>query len=127
MDHGAAWIVIEESYQQGTRRLLSILPARRNRNEVIAFVQQCYVDRFASIDEKLLFKKHPKQPPFTVFADQYGGPIYIGQEPVYVGIYAYKIRLQDMVLEFQYRIVVDRNNLLEPKFETRSQSLMIHA
>jgi hypothetical protein len=90
MNHGAGWIVFEESYHERTRRLLSILPARRNRKEVISFVQQTYVDRFASVAEKLSYKKHPKSAPFNVFDDAYGGPIHVGHEPFYVAVYAQK-------------------------------------
>lgn len=125
MNQGAGWIVFEESHHEGTRRLLSILPARRNRKEVVFFLQQTYVDRFASLAEKISYKKHPKSSPFSVLADAYGGPISVGHEPFYVAIYARKIVIRDNLLVFRYRIATNRDDPFEPRFEQRCQSLSV--
>lgn len=123
MNHGPGWIVFEESQRKGTRRLLSILPARRKPKDVISFVQQTYVDRFASIDEKLRYKKHPESSPFNVLSDPHGCTIHVGDEPVYVAIRAHQIVLEDNVLKFHYRIVVSLDDSSSPVFEQRCQSL----
>ena len=125
MNYGAGWIVFEESFHERTRRLLSILPARRNRKEVTHFVQQSYVDRFASIREKLGYKKHPESSPFSVLDDVYGGPIHVGHEPFFVAIYARKIEIKEDVLFFYYRVAVNRDDPFNPVFEERCQSLPI--
>lgn len=125
MNHGAGWVVFEESPSEGTRKLLSVLPARRNRSEVIAFIQQSYVDRFASIEERISYKKHPKSSPFNVLADNYGGPIHVGHEPFFVGIYARKIILKGNLFEFYYRIATNRGDPFNPIFEERCQSLVV--
>lgn len=123
MNHGAGWIVFEEFHREGTRRLLSILPARRNQKDVISFVQQIYVDRFASIDEKLSHKKHPESSPFNVLFDAGSRTIHVGDEPVYVAIYAHKIVLRENIVKFHYRIAVNRGDPFNPVFEQRYQSI----
>lgn len=127
MNHGAGWIIFEESYPDGTRRLLSILPARRNPKEVTRFLQQSYVDRFATIDEKLHFKKNPKFRPFSVLVDIHGGPMSIGHGPFYFAIYARKIVCEGNCLTFYYKIAANRDDPLNPVFEERAQSLPIGA
>lgn len=122
MNHGSGWIVWEES-SNSNRRLLSILPARRNRDEVAHFVQQLYVDRFASIDEKLEFKKHPNSSRFPMLADHYPGPKSVGFGPWYFAVYAREIVLEKNQLSFYYRIAVNRADPYRPVFEERRQTI----
>ena len=95
-------------------------------------MEQIYVDRFASLHERLSYKlrwrrwrKSPKAAPFEAMSDTHNPIIHVGYEPFYVGIYAHKITLKGNVLEFWYRIMANVENPLNPKFEDRCQSLVV--
>jgi hypothetical protein len=129
MNHGPGWIVFEESRHQRTRKLLSILPARREPRDVACFMEQIYVDRFASLRERLSYKKKSKKSPiaavFKAMRDIYNNTIHVGHEPFYVGIRAHKITLKGNVLEFWYKIAANVEDPHNPKFEDRCQSLVV--
>lgn len=125
MNHGAGWIVYEESYHEHTRKLVSILPARRNVRFVADFMEQLYTDHHASLSERLRYKKNPKVPMFRAMVDICAGPIHVGHDPFLVGIYARKITLDGNVLGFWYKIATNRDDPLNPVLEDRHQSLQV--
>jgi hypothetical protein len=63
MNYGAGWIILEESYREGTTKLLSILSPRRTAKNVSAFIEQLHIDRYCSIRERLEYKKTRKAAP----------------------------------------------------------------
>lgn len=125
VNHGSGWIIFEESYHKRTRKLMSILPARRNGRFVADFMEQLYTDRHASLSERLRYKKNPKLPMFRAIVDLYNGPIHVGHDPFLVGLYAHKITLDGNVLGFQYKIATNRDDPFNPVFEDRFQSLQV--
>lgn len=126
MNYGAGWVIFEVSHRGGTRKLLSILSSRRTPKDVIAFVEQLYMDRHGSIRERLEYKKSRKAAAYSPMLDGYGGVMHCGHEPHLVGIYAQKIVLRDGQLEFTYRIATNRDKgSLNMKFEEQQQSLAV--
>jgi hypothetical protein len=123
MKHGPAWVLFEESYQTSSRKLLSIQSSRRTPGDIISFMEQLYVDRFASMAERLQYKKSRKTTICSPVAD--GHVIHCGHDPFFVGIRASQTDLREGVLEFTYRIIIRRSS--EPlDFETKEKSQVLH-
>ena len=125
--HGAGWIVYEESYHKGTRALVSIIPARRSAEYVADFMRQTFVDRWASVQDRLTFNKSPKSWPYQIMVGRHCNPMHIGDDPYLVGLYAHEIMLDGSNLTFSYRILTNVNEKLVPTFEERQQSLVVAA
>jgi hypothetical protein len=126
MDYGAGWIIFEQSYHQNTRKLVSILSARRTARDVSEFMEQIYVDRTGTVQERLSYKKSPKSAPYKVESDRLNNPLYIGHDPTLFGIRAHKILLKGETLEFRYKILSNpQGDPLRAIFEERSQSLQV--
>jgi len=104
--HGPAWIIIEQSAKDGAKRLLSILPPRKSAWEVARFVEQLFVDRHASITERLEFKKSNRSLAFRPLID--GQVMHCGHDPIIIGIRAHQTCLRDCRLEFRYSIITHR-------------------
>jgi hypothetical protein len=121
--HGPAWIVIEESPRSGSRTLVSILAPRRTVRDVAAFVEQLYVDRTASIQGRLQYKKSRKAI-YEALVD--GHVMHCGHDPFLVAIYAQQTTLKDDQLEFRYRIITKRGPTpMDIATEERVQSIEI--
>jgi hypothetical protein len=126
MNYGAGWIILEESYREGTKKLLSVLSPRRTAKDVSAFVEQLHIDPHGSIRERLEYKQSRKVAAYNTMLDGFGGVMRCGHEPHLTGIYAHKIVLRKGQLEFTYRIATNRNKgPLEVTFEERPQSIAV--
>jgi hypothetical protein len=126
VNYGAGWILYEESLHQNTRKLVSILPARRPPNDVSKFMQQIYIDRTCTLQERLDYKKSPKSAAYKVESDRLTNPLHIGHDPWLMDIYAHRIFLKAEGLEFTYRVLV--NPSADPRcarFEDRTQVLEV--
>ena len=60
MSLGTGWLIIEESIHTGTKSLVSIISPRKQERYVKEFMEQLYVDKYASFDEKIAYKKNNK-------------------------------------------------------------------
>jgi len=126
MKHGPAWILFEESSHTGSRKLLSIQSSRRTQGDIISFMEQLYVDRFASVAERLQYKKSRKTATCMPVVD--GHVIHCGHDPFFVGIRASQTDLREGVLEFTYRTIIRRSSEpLDFETEERSQVLNVDA
>lgn len=124
MKHGPAWIIFEESRRDGSRRLLSILPSRKSAWDVARFVKQSCIDRYASIEERLCFKKGR---PLTAFDPMVDGHVmHCGDDPFIVGIRAQQTTLRGNILEFHYRVITRRGaRPADIVHESRVQHLLL--
>jgi hypothetical protein len=123
--HGAGWVVYQDDYpNSATVSLVSILPPRMSRESVAAFVEQVYVDRFATIEGRLSYKKHPRNNPLceTLF-DRGGSLVHVGNGPFFHTVYARRITLEGTFLKVEYRILVDASDLPNPVFEQRQMTV----
>ncbi len=126
MKHGPAWVLFEESFHQGSKKLLSLLSPRRPVNDVAAFVEQLYIDRTASLGERMQYKKSRKSAAYKPIID--GHVMHCGHEPFLVCIYAQQTSIQNNVLYFIYRIITKRgNDLKDFATEERQQSIEVDA
>ena len=125
MKHGPGWVIFEEHYPSGERRLLSVLSPRRNQKSVMQFMQQLYVDKFATIEDRLAFKKCSDSYPLDPMQDRFYPIIHLGHNPFFVGIRALDLRLKDNILEFSYKIATDTSDPFNPVYGPRSQSIVV--
>lgn len=124
MNYGSGWVVIEQYFHSGERRLVSILPPRTNKSEVARYVGQAYVDTHASVREKLTYKKGNEQlPAYAVSENAFDSVMHCGHEPFFVCFYSQKITLNKDLVKFQYKICVNHDDLLAPRYEVRTQSI----
>ncbi len=105
MNIGTAWLVIEESFHNNEKRLISVLSARRSQNYICDYIEQTYVDKFASINEKIAYKKNKKHSPFKINNyEKNGTTISCGHDPIFKAYYCYSIKLHEEILMFKYRV-----------------------
>lgn len=105
---GKAWIVLEESFHSGKNQLVAVLSPRKTGAFVAEYIEQAYVDRFASFDEKIAFKKVKKKSPFRI--ERYTisrTTIRHGHEPMFNAYYAHKLEREGENLLFHYRVYKD--------------------
>jgi len=119
MKHGPAWVIFQEHYPKSGRSLLTLLSARKSRDDVVRFMEQVYVDRFCSIESRLAYKKSRKSYALDPLVDPYSQIIHLGDGPILVGIPARQVALKDGVLAVSYKIAVDRSDPLNPLWESR--------
>jgi hypothetical protein len=127
MNYGPAWIVIEESYHRASRRLVSVISPRRAAGDVARYIEQLYVDRFASVHARLAYKKSRKHATYPTERGVYQGIMHCGQDPVFHAIYAHRVELTGKSLVFGYKILVKVEEPTRPVFEERQQSLELDA
>ena len=121
MNYGAGWIILENRYPEASKLVLSVISPRRSSAFVAQYIEQLYVDRHASIRERLEYKKSRKNYPYQTQTSIYSGIMHCGQSPVLHGIYAHKILLSGNQLDFTYKILVREDPPHTPVFESRRQ------
>ena len=102
---GKAWVVLEESFHSEEKRLIALLSPRKAGAHIAEYIEQAYVDRYASFDEKVVFKKDKKKSPFRI--DHYminGTIISLGHDPMFNAYYAHKLNRKGENLLFHYRV-----------------------
>lgn len=105
MNLGTGWVIIEESFHSTEKRLVSIISARKCQKYVRDFMEQTYVDKFASINEKLSYKKNRKQSPFKIEKyEQTGTTISCGHDPMFRAYYCHQLKLIGNIRIFKCRI-----------------------
>ncbi len=107
MNLGAAWIIVEESFHNTERHLVSIISARKKHEYIRDFMEQRYVDKFASVDERIAYKKNRKQSPFRIENYEITGTIIsCGHDPIFNAYYCHKLMLAENTLTFTYRVFI---------------------
>lgn len=126
MNHGAGWVIYEESMGANERWLVSVLPPRRSERYVAEYLQQSYVDRFCTIGDRLYFKKHLRAPAYEILRGRHPNPMHIGHNPSLVAIRAFRIQLLGSSLCFHYKILASPSD--EPmtaRLEVRNQHIRV--
>ncbi len=102
---GMAWLILEESFDGNKKHLISIVSAKKSSDYVRNFMEQKYVDTFASFQEKIAFKNNSLDSPFRI--EKYAQAtttISCGHEPVYRAYRCHRLRVNGSNLEFSYRV-----------------------
>jgi len=125
VNRGAAWIVYEDEAPFGMPcRLLSLLPAHRSVASIARYIEQAYVDRYGSLEERFHYKRKRQDSRYAAKTDPHHGGIYVGHSPRFVGVYAQRVVSHAGMLEFWYRIATDKGTPA-PVFECRMLRLSV--
>ena len=105
MTLGKAWLVIEESCHDGSKRLLSVISARKNEQYVRDFVEQIYVDRYASFAEKIAYKNNRERSPFKVEPYEFSDSVIrCGHDPIFCAYRCDLLKREGSILRYSYRL-----------------------
>ena len=90
------------------------------------YMEQMYVDRFASIEEKIAYKKNPKSWPYRAnMQENYSGIIDCGHDSIMMAYYCHKLDLKNGVLKYTFKTLKGRTNDLHPIFEEITRSINV--
>jgi len=100
---GKACLVIEESLHSDETRLLSVLSPRKSNTDIAEYLEQSYVDRFASFEEAISYKKKPQTSAFRIEEYNIGQTLVAcGQEPIYRAYLCHWLKVAGKNLAFRY-------------------------
>jgi len=126
MNVGKGWLIIEESFHKGTKILVSIISPRRTGSYVQKYMEQMYVDRFASIEEKISYKKKPESWPYRAnMQGLYSGIIDCGHDPIMMAYYCHNLNLKNGILKYTFKTLKGQTNDLRPIFEEIARSITV--
>jgi phosphohistidine phosphatase SixA len=119
MNMGKGWVIIEESVHTDTKFLVSIIGPRRPGRNVQQYMEQVYVDKYASIEEKIAYKKKPESWPYRAEAvtPLYIGVIHCGHDPIMMAYYCHKLKLKNGVLEYAFKTLQGQTDEHRPIFK----------
>ena len=126
MKYGPGWIVLEGKYPRSRDALVSVISPRRSSSSISKHIEQLYVDRYASMIERLEYKKSPNNFPYRTQVGLYSGIMHCGQNPVLHAIYAEQIVLDGSQLTFSYKILLREEPRGTPIFESKRKSISVH-
>ena len=108
---GKAWIIHSEDMPSGNTELISIMSPRKTISRIAEYVEQIYVNRFASLEEKLAYKKNRSNWPYPAEILIPARVVSCGHSPVYFAHYYHRIRIDGRRLIGEYRFVksIDRD------------------
>ena len=123
MNLGTGWVIIEESFHSTEKRLVCDHQCSKVSEYVRDFMEQTYVDKFASINEKLSYKKNRKQSPFKIEKyEQTGTTISCGHDPMFRQILLRPVETHRKILIFRCRIFkVISSNGFQTDHEAKSK------
>lgn len=113
---GKAWVVYSEDTRTGKKKLISLLNPRRTSQSVRKFVEQIYVDKYASIDEKVRYKKRTSSWPYGAKTEHPSGMIRCGHSPIFRAIYCHTIEISESSLYAKFEVVTEYDQFLGPEF-----------
>ena len=107
MKFGKGWVVTEFFSHTNERVVLSLLSARKSEKFVRQFLEQLYVDRQGSIDERIAYKKRPKSWPYPVTLPdpRFGQVMMCGHEPEMWACYCHEMALDGSQLSYKFKIL----------------------
>jgi hypothetical protein len=99
---GKGWIIIEEHFHTQESFLISIINARKGKQYIQEYIEQIHVDKFASINEKFVYKKNRKNLP-AYQEHNYQNMASVGHEPTFRGYFCEEFKIIDEnTLEFSH-------------------------
>ena len=111
---GKAWVVYSQDTSTGEKQLISLISPRRTVDFVCRYVEQMYVDRFASIDEKVEYKKRPSSWPYGAKVEHPSGIIHCGHSPIFNAIYCHSLEISESSLHAKFKAIRDCDENLRP-------------
>lgn len=115
---GVGWVIIEYSVHSGKKILISLINGRRTGRYVQGYVEQSYIDRHGSIEEKIVYKKNPKNWPYRAETQgPYSGIITCGHDPIMFAHNCHKMKLKDGILTYTYKTLKGQKDDFRGIFE----------
>lgn len=102
---GKAWIVYSKDITNNNTELVSILNPRKTAQNIADYVEHLYVDRFASIQEKISYKKKSSR---WLYPAEIGFPsnvVSCGFGSIYLAYYCHNIELKKNELIGHYKFI----------------------
>jgi len=85
-----------------------------------------YIDRFASLEEKIAYKKNPESWPYRANTQgPYSGIIDCGHDPILIAFYCHKLSIKNGVLKYTYKTLKGQTEDLRPIFEEITCSMNV--
>ncbi len=127
MNAGKGWLIIEEFIFEGTESVVSIINPRRNSNYVRNYVEQMYVDRVASINEKIAYKKNPKSSAFKIEKSSDNSAFSFGDDPTFRVYFCHKLILKGNKLTYTYknRVFKDEEGKDKPILKENTETVNV--
>jgi hypothetical protein len=125
-DIGKCWLVIEKGIDENPDTLLSIISSRRSFEYVRDYMEQLYVDKFASTDEKIRYKKSRSNWPYPAYKQgKYTGNIICGHSPYFEALFCHRVTLEDQVLKYGFKRYMGEKSRTNPVFGDRNGEVKI--
>lgn len=122
---GKGWVIIEVNTHNNDKNLISILDARLSENYIKKYMEQTYIDKYASIEEKIKYKSNRSSWPYRVSQtiNMYGGILDCGHNNMFVAYKCHHLQLNDNSLTFTYNIYKGGIESGRPIFDEKTQSI----
>jgi hypothetical protein len=123
MNLGTGWLIIEE----GTKTLISIISPRKQESYVQDYMEQLYIDKFASIEEKIAYKKNKKSWPYP---PQPVNPLFpyvlsCGHDPIFMAYRCHKLKQKDGEIEYTFKTLKGQTKDLRPIIQENKRKINI--
>jgi len=116
MSLGTGWLIIEESAHTGTKTLISIISPRKRESYIQQYMEQLYVDKYASFEEKIAYKKNQKSWPYPAepVTPVYPYVLSCGHDPIIMAYHCHKLKLKKGILEYTFKTFKGQDEDMRP-------------
>ncbi len=112
---GKAWVIhSEDTLGERYLDLISIQSPRKSIQNIASYVEHVYVDRFASIEEKIAYKKKTSSWPYPAEILRPACVVCCGFGPVYFAHFCHHVSIEGELMIGKYRFVKSLNENHEP-------------
>jgi hypothetical protein len=127
MNLGTGWLIIEESPHTDTRTLISIVNPRKRESYVQDYMEQLYVDKFASIEEKIAYKKNPKSWPYPAqpVKPLFPSVLSCGHDPIFMAYRCHKLKRKNGEIEYTFNTLKGQTKDLLPIIQENTRTIKI--
>lgn len=127
MNIGTGWLIIEESYHTNTNTLISIISTRKQESYVLEYLEQMYIDKYASLDEKISHKKNTDSWPYRAnpVTPLYQGVLSCGHDPVMMAYRCHKLNLKKEILEYTFKTLQGQTKDFRPIFKEITRKIKV--
>jgi len=118
---GKAWIIHSEETNGKNIKLISIQSSRKTIKNIASYVEQLYVDKFASIEEKIAYKKKTSNWPYPAEISHPTCIVSCGFGPIYFAHFSHHISIDGNLLIAKYHFIKTIDNDYKPVEYTDNQ------
>ncbi len=127
MNTSKGWLIIEEYFHEGTISVVSIISPRKSSSYVREYVEQMYVDRFASINEKIAYNKNPKSSAFKIEKSLDKNSFSFGHDPTFRVYRCHKLSLKGnkLTYTYTYKVFKDEEGRDKPILNENTETINV--